>query len=141
MAKPSPNLSSTDELVKKLKGEIIVAVRSISAEYANMFTKDKELQEEKKQQQASHYSQMKVTEVNKRKELFYSEFKSNGKYALFRTRVEKVIKAICIDKLSKEKGLGKPKAEDLQRALSEVSVFLNQQIGATINDFLGKHPE
>lgn len=84
-------------------------MKSISVEYANMFTKDKEVQEDKKQSQSSHYSQMKVTEINKRKELFLSEFQANGKYALFRARMEKIIKAICIDKLAKEKGLGRPK--------------------------------
>ena len=79
--------------------------------------------------------------MNKRKEIFLNEFKTNGKYTLFRARIEKIVKAICIDKLSKEKGLGRPKPEDIQRTLSEISVFLNQQIRVTISDFLNKRLE
>jgi hypothetical protein len=103
VAKPTTSTSNVDELIRKLKGEIIIAVKSISADYSNMFAKDKDFQEEKKQTQTSHYSQMKVTEINKRKELFMNEFKTNGKYALLRSRVEKIIKTICLDKLNKPK--------------------------------------
>lgn len=59
--------------------------------------------------QTSHFPQIKVAEVNKRKEMFLEEFYNNGKYALLRSRLDRIIKAICIDKFKKQRGLGKPK--------------------------------
>lgn len=129
-------------LIPRLKGEIICAVKSISTEYSNLFAKEKELQEEKKSMsQTSHFPQIKVAEVNKRKEMFLEEFYTSNKYALLRSRLERIVKAICIDKFRKQRGLAKPKPEEIHRTLSELSVFLNEQISATIDDFLLKRPE
>ena len=53
--------------------------------------------------------QKKVVDLEERKSKFLAEFYNNGKYKQLRSRMEKVISLICIDKIRKEKTLDAPK--------------------------------
>jgi hypothetical protein len=65
------NLSSKSiSIIQKLKKEITRAIKAVNQEYTNFFSKEKDLQEDKKNTGINTVSTLRMNEINKRKELF-----------------------------------------------------------------------
>ena len=79
-----PSVGNLDELIGSLKGEIVIAIKSISDDYS-IFLAEEKVEEPSKH--LRHKEPIKPPDVSSRKSKFLAQFFSSGKYQLLKSRI------------------------------------------------------